>query len=212
LGGSGTLQNSQCRLNLAASSAVGSSNNLALTLAITFKSSFQGSYNTYMYAHDNAGLASSWQQMGTWTVPGASQNPTNVSVSPSSGSGMTQTFTITAASSSGYRNLDNIQFVVGSGAGCYFYYITSSNVVYLNSDGGSGWVGNANLGGSGTLQNSQCSLNLAASSAVGSSNNLALTLAITFKSSFQGSYNTYMYAHDNAGLASSWQQMGTWTP
>ena len=212
LGASGTIENSQCRLNLAASSAAGSSSNLTLNLAVTFKSGLQGQQNIYMAVADNTGLASSWQQMGTWTIPSLAQPPVNVSVSPSSGTGTTQTFTFTAASGSGYRNIAYVQIIFANGgASCFLEYLAPSTI-FVNSDSGSNWAASGALGASGTIENSQCRLNLAASSAAGSSSNLTLNLAVTFKSGLQGQQSIYMAVADNAGLASSWQQMGTWTP
>ena len=210
LGGSGTIQNSECSLNLAASSVVGASNNLTLTLAITFKSGLQGLQNIYMSVGDNAGLVSSRQQMGTWTAPVTQQGPVNVSVSPSSGTGTTQTFTFTAASSGGYHNIANVLATFSSGgATCYLNYVAPSTV-YINADSGEGWGGSGTLGGSGTIQNAECSLNLAASSLAGSANTLTLNLAVTFKSGLQGQQSIYMAVIDNAGLTASWQLMGSW--
>jgi hypothetical protein len=210
VGGLGTIENSQCRLDLAGSSAAGSANNLTLNLAVTFKSGLQGQQNIYMSVGDNAGLASAWQQMGAWTIP-AHQPPVSVSVSPASGTGTTQVFTFTAASANGYRNIAYEQIIFeNGGASCFLFYV-SSGTVYVNSDSGIGWAGSGALGESRTIESSQCSLDLAASSATGSSNNLTLRLAITFKSGLRGQQNIYMVVVDNAGLVSGWQQLGTWT-
>ena len=139
--------------------------------------------------------------MGTWTIPATAQPPVNVSMSPSSGAGTTQTFTFTAASASGYGNIAYMQIIVNSAASCFFGFSPPNNI-YINNPSDAGGVAYGTLGSSGTIQNSQCSLNLAASSAVGTSNNLALNLAITFKSGLQGQQSIYMSAGDNAGLTS----------
>jgi hypothetical protein len=73
LGSNATLENSQCTLNLAGSSTSGSGNNLTLNLALTFSTSFLDTQNVYVVAGDVSGLYGSWQQMGTWTVPGAGE-------------------------------------------------------------------------------------------------------------------------------------------
>jgi hypothetical protein len=106
------------------------------------------------------------------------QAPTNVSVVPSSGSGAgPQTFSFTAASVNGYSDIAWMQIIfnytVTSPGACYVFFSPSNNLIYLNSDdggviSGNGWVGSATLGSSGTLQNSQCSLNLATASFSGS--------------------------------------------
>src|SRR5205814_1822625 len=92
-GTAGTLQNSQCSLNVGSSSVSGSGNNLTVTVAVTFKSSFAGQKNLYSIATDNNyAVYSSWKQLGVWTV--ASGGPMPISVTPSSGSGISQTFTL----------------------------------------------------------------------------------------------------------------------
>jgi hypothetical protein len=211
LGGSGTIQNAECSLNLAASSLAGSANTLTLNLAVTFKSGLQGQQSIYMAVIDNAGLTASWQLMGSWNIPAVVSGPANVSLSPSSGTGTTQTFTFTAASSGGYRNIANVLATFSSGgATCYLNYVAPSTV-YINADSGGGWGGSGTLGGSGTIQNAECSLNLAASSLAGSANTLTLNLAVTFKSGLQAQQSIYMAVVDNAGLTAPWQLMGTWT-
>jgi len=62
------LQNSQCTVNTAPSSASGSGNNLTLNLALSFQPAFAGSKNIYLDAYAG-GLDSGWQQKGSWTVP-----------------------------------------------------------------------------------------------------------------------------------------------
>ena len=211
LGQSGTLQNSQCGINAAASTSSGSGNNLTLNIALTFSQAYNGAKNIYMDAFD--GADSGWQQKGAWTVPGASGPPAPVSVSPSSGSGSSQTFSFVSSDPRGYAALSAVLVVVNatlaSAGECYFLFYPGSNVLYLVNDAGSGWAGSIALGQSGTLQNSQCTINAAASSVSGSGNNLTLNVALTFPQAFGGAKNIYMDAYD--GADSGWQQKGAWT-
>ena len=211
LGQSGTLQNSQCSVNAAASSSSGSGNNLTLNVALTFSAAYYGAKNIYMDAYD--GADSGWQQKGAWTVPGATGPPAPVSVTPSSGSGFSQTFSFVSSDPRGYAAISAVLVVVNatlaSAGECYFLYYPGSNALYLANDASSGWAGSITLGQSGTLQNSQCSINAAASSSSGSGNNLTLTVALSFQTAFAGSKNIYMDAYD--GIDSGWQQKGTWT-
>jgi hypothetical protein len=217
LGASGTLANSQCTLNLAASSASGSGNNLTVNLALSFTAAFVGPKNASMNAVNLANGAAGWQKLGSWTVTQVgNQLPANVSVTPSSGSGRTQTFTFTYSDPYGYTDLSWVQMLFQSQlvapGGCYSQYTLATNTVQLINDAGTGTVGSGGtLGSSGTLANSQCTLDLAASSASGSANNFTVNLAITFGSTFTGSKNIYMGAINNATAYSGWQQMGIWT-
>ncbi|MBZ5621906.1 MAG: hypothetical protein LAQ69_24745, partial [Acidobacteriia bacterium] len=83
------------------------------------------------------------------------------------------------------------------------------NTVYLANDAGTDWLGHVTLGQSGSLQNSQCTVSAAGSSASGSGTNLTLNLALTFQTAFSGARNIYMEVYD--GADSGWQQKGTWT-
>src|ERR1039458_10466882 len=63
--------------------------------------------------------------------------------------------------------------------------------------------------GSGSQQNSQCTLNGAGSSVSASGNTLTLNLALTFLTAFAGAKNIYMQAVNPNGTA-AWQLEGSW--
>jgi hypothetical protein len=212
VGSAGTLQNSQCSLNVGASSVSLSGNTFTLNLVLAFTPAFAGAKNIYMSVQ-NATHGSGWVQEGTWTVP-ASSGPTPVSVTPNSGSGASQTFAFAFSDPAGAADISSAQIVISSSLsgtnGCYFYLFASgSNVVYLANNAGDLQPGLA-IGSAGTLSNSQCSLNVAASSVSLSGNTFTLNLVLTFTSAFAGAKNIYMSAQ-NATLSSSWVQEGTWT-
>jgi hypothetical protein len=211
LGQSGTLQNTQCSIDALSSSASGSGTNLTLNLNLTFSGSFAGSKNVYMEAYDGVG-DSGWVQRGTWTVPAGSLQA--VSVNPSSGSGSTQVFTLTYVDPRGYTAIASSQTLIANGfvtsGSCYLFFNRFANSVYLTNDAGTAWQSPVTLGQSGTLQNSQCAVNPAASSVTGSGSTLTLNLSLTFNASFAGSKNVYMEVYDGAS-DSGWVQNGAWT-
>ena len=185
--------------------ASGAGNNLTLNLALTFKPAFAGTRNTYMAVND--GVDSGWLQKGMWTVPSIL---TPVSATPNSGTGSSQTFAFLFSAPAGYASIVSASMIIGSGSAgtCSFYYARASNTIYLSNDASTGWLAPATLGSSATLQNSQCSLNLAASSAVGSGSNLTVNLALTFKPAYAGSKSISMEVYN--GSDSGWFQRGTW--
>jgi len=65
-GGSVKLQNSQCMIWNAW--AVGSGNNLTVTVSVSFKKGFAGTKTVYMYTSDIAGQNSGYQARGTWNI------------------------------------------------------------------------------------------------------------------------------------------------
>ena len=213
LGATATLQNSQCSVAAASSTASGSGTTLTLDVALTFKGEFAGTKNIYMYAADTSGLNSGWQTRGSWSVSGFA--PEAVSVTPSSGSGTSQTFLFTYRDADGYAQLkwNYVLFntsVLQSNA-CYVQYIQSDNTLYLRNDAGTSWLGPVALGGTTSLENSYCLLNAQASSRSASGVTLDLSLALTFKPVFVGTKNIYMYTADTTGRNSGWQTRGSWT-
>ncbi len=212
VGQSGTLANSQCSVNPAASSVSTSGTTLTLNLALSFSSAFAGARNVYMEVSDGA-ADSGWQQRGSWTIP-AEGPPAAVSVTPNSGAGLSQTFAFAFSDPAGYGAIVSTQIVINNPmstyAACYLLYQRASNSLYLTNDAGSAWQTPVTVGQSGTLANSQCSVNSAASSVSTSGTNLTLNLALTFSSAFAGTRNVYMEVYDGAG-DSGWQQRGNWT-
>ena len=208
--GSGSLQNSQCILNGSASSVSISGSLLTLNLALTFQSAFTGTQTVYAQVASPAG-STGWQEAGSWTVPQAL--PLAVSVTPSSGSGTSQVFTFAFSDGSGYTAISSVSILVNSSlaqaGGCYVLYNRSANMLYLSNDAATAWLSPIAPGGSGSVQNSQCTLQASASFASGSGNDLTVRLSLQFRLSFTGSKNVYMEAYD--GKDSGWQQRGVWT-
>jgi len=142
-----------------------------------------------------------------------------LTVSPATGSGSTQNFTLTFNDSNGFADLAVLDVLIynsldGVGA-CYAAVVpsgASSGYLYLVDDAGDGgYVSGSpmSLPSSGTLQNSQCTINGTGSSVSASGNTLTLTLAVTFSSGFTGNKIVYMAARGSS-QNSGWQPMGTW--
>jgi large repetitive protein len=93
---------------------------------------------------------------------------------------------------------------------CMLYYNVAINQVNLLNDGATAWLP-ATPEAAKTLQNSQCSLNVAATTIALSGNTLTLSLAMTFQPSYAGAKNIYLYATDVSGASTGWQQLGAWT-
>jgi Zn-dependent metalloprotease len=208
--GTGTLVNGQCTLNLASSSATPSGNSLTLELNVTFSGSFTGLKQIYMLAKSADGVTTGWQQRGTWTN---NAGPSPVSVTPAVGLGTPQAFLLQYADSSGAANLTAVRVRFGAanvGPGtCTARYRPMVGVIDLLNDAGTAWTAGT-LPGTGTLSNSQCTLNLAGSAATPSGNDLTVLLNITFSASFAGQKTIFMNAK-NASQKSGWQPLGTWT-
>jgi hypothetical protein len=191
--GSGTQQNSQCKLNGAGSTVVLSGPTLTLNLALTFLPAFGGAKNIYMQAISPL-ASTAWQSKGTWSVTFA---VANVSVTPSSGSGATQLFAFQFSDEAGANDLTSVSVLFNSSAStvaaCSVTYDRAHNALALLTDSGQ-LPGTSITPGSGTQQNLQCILNGAGSSVVLSGQTLTLNLALTFLPAFSGTKNIYMQA------------------
>jgi len=213
LGIAGTLSNSQCILDAGASFKSSSGNSLTLTLALTFKPLFSGPKNVYMEAYNKAFVSSGWQSNGSWTVVTAP--PVNGSLAPVSGSGASHAFSLVYSDPYGYADIYYTEVLFqaqlsGQNA-CYVQYVPANNTVSLVADSGSAYAGAAQVGIAGTLSNSQCTVDVGASSVSTSGNTLTLTLALTFKPGFTGAKNIYMGVFNKANIFSGWLTEGAWT-
>jgi hypothetical protein len=93
---------------------------------------------------------------------------------------------------------------------CFVYYNVAANQIELLQDSGSAWM-MATPGAATTLANSQCSVNVAATSVALNGNTLTLNLSMTFLPAYSGTKNLYMYTADVSGANSGWQQLAIWT-
>ena len=142
--------------------------------------------------------------------------PTANSVTPNSGSGASQTFALQYSDTAGATSLQsvwayfNATLANPASNSCLLYYNVAANQINLLKDSATAWLA-ATPGAATTLQNSQCSLNVAATSVALSGNTLTLNLAMTFAPAYAGAKNIYMYAADTSGSNSGWQPLGSWT-
>ena len=142
--------------------------------------------------------------------------PAVVSVTPSSGSGASQVFVLDYSDTAGAANLQQVWVYFNatlanpaSGA-CLLYYNVPTNQINLLDDNGTAWQAST-LGSATTLQNSQCSINVATATVSLGANTLTWNVQMTFKPAFTGAKKTYLHAVDASGSSSGWQQLGSWT-
>jgi hypothetical protein len=163
-----------------------------------------------MRAMSNFTTNTGWLARGTWDVNALVQA---TSITPNSGNVTTQSFVLAFSDSEGVvadlaaarvRFRDPV-----SGVQCGIAYSAMTNQVRMLDD--AGVFGPFVSFGSGTLTNSQCTLNLATSSAAPSGNDLTLTLVVTFKAGFAGAKNVDMRANSHVGSTTGWVNRGTWT-
>jgi uncharacterized repeat protein (TIGR01451 family) len=220
-GGAGSIQNSQCVVSQF--TAAGAGNLLTLIMTISFKTAF-GNKIVYLAARDQGGSNSGWQPLGVWYGAADLSRPILVSAMSPAGHGsggiqnaQTVTFNLTdrnGASDIGIVNVLINNFLDARQA-CYLAYVASANLLILvndSGDAGGNYAGSMALNGTGsTIQNSQCKINGAGSTASKSGNLLTLTLNMTFFAPFTGNRIAWAAGRDTAGGNNTdWQAMGTW--
>ncbi|MGA2275897.1 MAG: putative Ig domain-containing protein, partial [Bryobacteraceae bacterium] len=123
-------------------------------------------------------------------------------------------FTFLFSDPAGYATISEAMFDIystsGTGPQCLGYYNPAANAVYLMNDAQNAWLGPLALNSTGSVQNSQCTLNSAGSSVTGSGNNLSWVVPLTFEAAFDGAKAISLYAASGS-LTSSWVQAATWT-
>jgi hypothetical protein len=202
------LSNSQCTINGSGSSLNANGNALALTLPVTFASTFAGTRDVTLKADDAGGLTSGWQKSGTWTIPAATVPPTPptfLSLSPATGAGNSATFVANFQDVNGANEIGRALILINkslsSVGGCYIY------VYYMLTSAGTGWLGPITMG-SGTVSNGNCTIGSASSVSV-SGTNMSITLPVQFGTGFVGAKTIYTNVADLSGAFTSWRTAGT---
>jgi uncharacterized repeat protein (TIGR01451 family) len=150
------------------------------------------------------------------TSLGSAGTPQPIITSPSGGTGSSQTFTFTITDPNGWQNVTLVDVLVNrylnAISACYVAILPGSNTILLvdNAGDAGGPYSYVSLPGSGTAQNSQCTISGASSTITGSGNSLEISLNITFPNTFSGGRTVYVAAQN--GVANSgWQALSTWT-
>ncbi len=213
LGQPGTLENSVCSVNAAASSSSLSGTTLNITLAVAFNTSFSGDKQVFAEALDKSNISSGYQLLGGWTVPAPGTLPPSVvDLTPSSGNGASQSFTARFSDGNGGGDIVRTRILVGSTAAgaCLMEIRPPARELFLMNDAGTALAGPSIAGGGGTIENSQCIINVAGTILRVEGDMLTITVPITFKPSFAGPQTLWLEAVDTTNNSTGLRQAGTW--
>jgi hypothetical protein len=113
-------------------------------------------------------------------------------------------------------NIGNAYLVINKAlsftSSCSPRYVQATNQLFLMNDAGTAWLGPITPGSGATLQNAQCVLDGATSSASITGANLTVNYGLKLQPGFTGAKNTYVMAEDSAhNVRSGWKQLGIWT-
>ncbi len=144
-------------------------------------------------------------------APPPSSTPKVTSLTPAAATGASQHYTLQIDDSAGAQDIDVVNILINSALdgrqACYLAYSRPTNTLYLVPDSGGGLLPGMLLNGSGSTNNSQCSVVGAGSSATTNGNTLTLGLNINFTAALAGDRVVFAAAR-SATLNSGWQTMG----
>jgi uncharacterized repeat protein (TIGR01451 family) len=135
--------------------------------------------------------------------------------------GTTEAFDFVVLNLEGWQELSVFNVLIQSALdgrnACYIAFVATgpnAGTLSLVDDAGDagGPFSTMSLPGTGTVQNSQCSINGALSSVSTVDISLQLHLTITFSRAFVGNKIVYEAARDNAGNNTGWGAYATWNP
>ena len=205
-----------CSLDPAASSVIGSGTQLSVTFSVTFNATMESVHDLFLLAVDGAAASSTQDDRGNLTVnPAAGNNaPTTVSVTPNSGAVTTGTpINLNAI----YHDLDghtHLSFVemeiavtAGASPGCRVGFDHLGNDLQIWN--GATWLSAGPPGSGVPVAVTDCSLDPAVSSETGSGNQLGVNFNVTFNASMEGpAFNLFLLATDAATASSTQDDRG----
>lgn len=217
-GSANVIENSYVKLDCSKTTVSGSGTTLTVNWNITFKSTFTGSKNSYMYVSDKAGASVGFTQKGTWLISATNSAPIVGTITPSSGTIQVNTatnFATTCTDANGSSDIVYTYLLINSSIttvnGMYAYYNQNTNTIYMLNDAATSWVGGYTPGSSNTIENSYIKIDCSKTTVSGSGTTQTINWNITFKSPFTGTKNSYMYVSDKSGAGNGWTQNGSWT-
>lgn len=131
----------------------------------------------------------------------------SISVVPASGEGDAVSFVVTV--SPGAQRMVGLLLNTGIDAreSCYVLYEVATNNFMLVNDSG---YGSKTLNGNSTVDNARCTLAAAGTRAESVNEGLKLRFALTFKPSFAGGKNVYIYTQQKPDVVGQFQSGGAW--
>jgi hypothetical protein len=145
--------------------------------------------------------------------PSGHAPPLTISVSPNTGSA--QAFTGVYSEPNGAAELSEVTLLSNStnnlSNACYVRYTVSTGQIELLNDAATGWSAGLTPGGTGTVSNSQCTLNASGSSVSSAGDDLTVAFNLAFNTSaFSGNKNLYLAAVNAFNQGSGRNLLGSW--
>jgi hypothetical protein len=162
-------------------------------------------------------VAAGWVDKGDWTIKATNVAPTVGTLTPipvTTEAERPQPFAAVYSDADGYANLKTAELRVGPATGINVWatYDRNANKLYLKDDGGVTLPIDCAPGTTGTLENSQGSINCQQTTVSVTGNDLTVNWNITPKTAFASTTakSVAMQAKDNSAATSGWKTKGNW--
>ncbi len=197
-----------------------SGNDLTVNWNITPKTAYvsEAEKQLYTLARDNSDSITGWVAKGTWKIIANNTAPTAGTLTPipmTTEAERPQTFAAVYSDADGYANLKTADLRVGPSTGLSAIWATydrNVNKLYLKDDGGKNLPADCAPGASGTLDNTQGTINCQQTTVSVTGNDLTVNWNITPKAAFASTTakSVAMLAKDNSAASSGWISKGSW--
>lgn len=178
----------------------------ALSLSLTFASSFVGDKRVFIRGDDQGELTSGWREVGRWSS--LARLPIFGAYSVQSIGGRSFSFLLRPSDPDGSENLWATHLLIGDDivpqGTCHVGYLHASREIFLRQYDGQ-WL-KTEAGGSAILGNPSCSLTASAS---GIDSSGALQLRLTFPSAINS--RVFGLTEDFGGLRDGWRLLGAFS-
>ncbi|MCC6483295.1 MAG: Ig-like domain-containing protein [Armatimonadetes bacterium] len=212
-----TVQNSQCTLYCADTTARSIGNDVIVNWRLEFKHSLSGrKCGGWLFAADDDGRSSGWMRRGTYVFGRA---PLNASLTPPTGPVTPEAYSVFTASyvdGDGADDMSGCYLLINtelSGANAiYLLYTPADNRLYLRNDANTAWLGGVAPGQSVFLDNSQARVDVAGTSVTKSAGTVSIKWRVLPKATMTGSsVGAWLYVSDKTALIDGWDRFASYS-
>jgi beta propeller repeat protein len=171
---------------------------------------------TYVFNVKAKSISGLWSEVGYSDGITVNTSPTCETVLPASGIslvGQTVYFAATYADSNGATNLGYVHLLVNTkidGANSVFVmYTQNDNKLWLKNNNNTTWMGGFTPGSAKVIENAYVKLDCSKTTIAFDKNRLIVKWAVSFKPTFLGSKNLYLFSADDFLMESGWNKFGT---
>lgn len=210
------IENSQAQIFVEDSTVTPSGNYLTIDWVVKLKPSMSGmNLWGWSFVQDYTGGYDGWIKTGEFS---SNLKLAALGVTPNAGPlpiSADQAFTTEYYDANGYTDINRCYLLINDNIGqsnaVYLSYVRNGNKMYLRDDANTSWGTGKTPGVAGTLENSQCIVDVGATSVTPGGNILSVNWVVQLKPSMTGKLlNAWTYIQDNSANVENWKVLGAY--